>query len=226
MPQYSSKYYDPVKAHEYYEQHKKLKGRVRKGTLNETGQKAKTYVQKQINEEKNQALNAESERKDKTKEDEGKSYNRKLLESTSNAQNQISSLQKKWSQLSSAQKKILGPKLRVQLNNLRSFVYKKRIELYNQYSAKIKSIEEESNKNVESINTKYSNIYEDELDKMYQDSSMLKQTTKKTATKKTSTTSKKTNTKEETQTKKYTIPPKLLALQEEYRKKKEMRKSK
>lgn len=31
---YASKYYDPVKAHEYYMKHRKLKGRKRKGTNN------------------------------------------------------------------------------------------------------------------------------------------------------------------------------------------------
>ena len=41
---YASKYYDPVKAHEYYEKHKQLKGDKPKVTLNEEGHKVVDYV--------------------------------------------------------------------------------------------------------------------------------------------------------------------------------------
>lgn len=47
---YASPYYDPVKAHEYYEQHKKLKGRG--VTLNDEGNAAKEYVTKRLKEER------------------------------------------------------------------------------------------------------------------------------------------------------------------------------
>lgn len=51
MAEYASKYYDPVKAHEYYEKHKQLKGRnARTSTkgLNEQGKNAAKYVKEQI----------------------------------------------------------------------------------------------------------------------------------------------------------------------------------
>lgn len=51
LAHYSSPYYDPVKAHEYYEQHKKLKGRTSTAGLNEKGREAAQYIKKSLNEE-------------------------------------------------------------------------------------------------------------------------------------------------------------------------------
>lgn len=48
---YSSKYYDPEKAHEYYERTKKLKGRRSNAGLNEAGIEAAEYMRKQVDEE-------------------------------------------------------------------------------------------------------------------------------------------------------------------------------
>lgn len=53
---YASKYYDPVKAHEYYERTKQLKGRIVKrasaSTLNDKGKSAAQVVKENINKEK------------------------------------------------------------------------------------------------------------------------------------------------------------------------------
>lgn len=49
---YASPYYDPVKAHEYYEQHKQLKGRSSTSGLNSAGREAAKYVKKRLNEER------------------------------------------------------------------------------------------------------------------------------------------------------------------------------
>lgn len=49
---YASKYYDPVKAHEYYMEHRKLVGRRKTSDLTEEGQKAASYVKKQIDTER------------------------------------------------------------------------------------------------------------------------------------------------------------------------------
>lgn len=50
---YASKYYDPVKAHEYYEEHKQLKGRRSTSKFNEEGKQVWGYAKKQITSEKN-----------------------------------------------------------------------------------------------------------------------------------------------------------------------------
>lgn len=57
---YASKYYDPVKAHEYYEAHKKLKGRQSRTStkgLNDEGKAAAKYVKEQIMAEKKEFNN-------------------------------------------------------------------------------------------------------------------------------------------------------------------------
>lgn len=53
---YASKYYDPDKAHEYYEKTKKLKGRRSNAGLNEEGQAAAEYMRKQVDDEHSKEL--------------------------------------------------------------------------------------------------------------------------------------------------------------------------
>lgn len=62
---YASKYYDPQKAHEYYEKHKKLKGKTSTAKLNEEGKKAAKYVKQKIMEEKKAAIEAHKEEMNK-----------------------------------------------------------------------------------------------------------------------------------------------------------------
>ena len=53
---YASKYYDPVKAHEYYLRNRELKGRRSSSKLNETGKEQWSYAKEQIKTEKNQKI--------------------------------------------------------------------------------------------------------------------------------------------------------------------------
>lgn len=55
---YASQYYDPVKAHEYYEKTKKLKGRRSNKGLNEEGIAAAEYMRKQIDDKHQKDLEA------------------------------------------------------------------------------------------------------------------------------------------------------------------------
>ena len=50
---YASKYYDPQKAHEYYMQHRKLKGKTRsRSQLTDEGKEALDYVKEQLKAER------------------------------------------------------------------------------------------------------------------------------------------------------------------------------
>lgn len=53
---YASKYYDPEKAHEYYEKHKKLVGRRSNKGLNEEGIAVAEYMRKQVDDEHEREL--------------------------------------------------------------------------------------------------------------------------------------------------------------------------
>lgn len=52
LKHYASPYYDPVKAHEYYMEHRELKGRRSTSGLNDEGKNAARYVREQLNTEK------------------------------------------------------------------------------------------------------------------------------------------------------------------------------
>lgn len=58
LKHYASEYYDPVKAHEYYEAHKKLKGRKSTANLNDKGNAAASYVKGRLDDEYNNAKNS------------------------------------------------------------------------------------------------------------------------------------------------------------------------
>ena len=194
MASYSSKYYDPVKAHEYYEEHKQLKGRkASTASLNETGKNAASYVKQQVDKEKQETLKAESKR-----------FDIQVYTETKEAEEKIANLRKKFSRLTPAQKKILGPKILRELQKIKRSNDKKRRELQNAYS-----------KNVENINNKYSDIYNEEVEKMNADSSLIKES--KTATK---TSTKKSATKTST-TKKDTSKSKTKSVEQQIAEKRE-----
>lgn len=177
---YSSKYYDPVKAHEYYMKHRVLKGRkASTATLNETGRKAADYVKNQISEEQKKSVEAEN-----------KSYSDKIFSQTQTAKVKISALQKKYSKLSSAQKRILGPKIKKELERMKQENESKRQQLLRQHSKTVQDINESSKNNIKNINEKYSKTYENELGKMNADSSMVKQKKTKTTKAQKSSTKK------------------------------------
>lgn len=80
LAHYASPYYDPVKAHEYYEEHKKLKARTSTASLNEEGKNAARYVKEQL----------QKERKEKDTADRD-STNNKIDRHSVKTKNQISS---------------------------------------------------------------------------------------------------------------------------------------
>lgn len=65
IERYASKYYDPQKAHEYYEKHKQLKGKTSTSSLNDEGKKAAKYVKQKIVEEKKAAIEKHKEEMNK-----------------------------------------------------------------------------------------------------------------------------------------------------------------
>lgn len=194
MAQYTSKYYDPVKAHQYYEEHKKLKGRkASTSKLNDTGKNAASYVKEQINKEKKESIESESKR-----------YSNSIFEATSEAKAKISQLQKKFKKLSTAQKKILGPKIKNELQKLKEENARKRLILETQHS-----------KNISNINDKYSKIYDEEVNKMNADSSMKKQT--KTSSTKNKSKSTKKSTKKSTLTRAKSVEEQIAEKRKEAR---------
>lgn len=59
LAHYASKYYDPVKAHEYYMRTRELKGRRSSSKLDDEGKKVWAYTKSQITDEKKEAVQEE-----------------------------------------------------------------------------------------------------------------------------------------------------------------------
>jgi len=65
LQHYASPYYDPVKAHEYYMEHRELKGRRSTAGLNDEGKETARYVKKALTEERKNKIAKHKEETDK-----------------------------------------------------------------------------------------------------------------------------------------------------------------
>lgn len=209
---YASPYYDPVKAHEYYERTKKLKGRKTGTSLNDAGKEAKTYVKNQINAKRDQDLkNAEAQSKKRT-EERKKSAERETYD---NIRKESEELGKKLDALISMTSKLDGPALRANKKRILAVVNSlaaknkqsrtKLVSLYKTNKTKINTAEREKlTAEKKKIRSDATNTYNSELEKIQGDSKF--QSTKKiksTSEKKSSSTSsKKSSTSKKSSSKK------------------------
>ena len=143
MIAYASKYYDPVKAHEYYEEHKQLKGRS-KVTLTDEGRAIAKSVKENMNKEKKETLQKSNE------------STKKVLDSNAaHLRNKVASLNKFLQQLSPAQRKAQKERIQTMISSLR---------LRNETARK--RLEEKKKNTNESIRSDYKQKYETELEKI------------------------------------------------------------
>ena len=192
LSHYASPYYDPKKAHEYYERTKKLKGRKTGTSLNDAGKEAKTYVRTQINSKRDQDLkNAESQSKKRT-EERKKSAERETYE---NIRKNSQELGWQLDSLISLTSKLDGPTLRANkgrilkiVNSLASKNKQSRSQLVSLYKTKKSQISSEERKNLtvekKKIRTNATDTYNSELQKIQNDSKFQKVKKTKRSTKK------------------------------------------
>ena len=88
---YASKYYDPVKAHEYHERTKQLKGRTSTKNLSNEGKSALSYVKKSINDQKKSDLKKADENLKSNLQKESSSLNDKISSEAAKTASQIKS---------------------------------------------------------------------------------------------------------------------------------------
>jgi hypothetical protein len=146
LAHYASKYYDPVKAHEYYEEHKQLKGR-QKVTLTEEGRAIAKNVKENMNAEKKSKIQASNE-------------NTKAI-TDSNAKhlkNKVASLNKFLQQLSKPEREAQKERIHNMISSLRARNKEARKNL----------MEKKKNTN-ESIRVDYKQRYATELEKIKQE---------------------------------------------------------
>lgn len=200
---YASQYYDPVKAHEYYERTKKLKGRRTGTSLNDSGKEAKTYVRNRINTKRDQDLkNAESQSKKRT-EERKKSAERETYD---NIRKESEELGKKLDELISMTSKLDGPTLRANKKRILAVVNSlaaknkqsrtKLISLYKTNKTKINTEEREKlTAEKKKIRSDATNTYNSELEKIQGDSEFKSTSKKKSnaSSGKSSSTSRKSS---------------------------------
>ena len=201
---YASPYYDPVKAHEYYERTKKLKGRKTGTSLNDSGKEAKTYVKNQINAKRDRDLkNAEAQSKKRT-EERKKSAERETYD---NIRKESEELGKKLDALISMTSKLDGPALRANKKRILAVVNSlaaknrqsrtKLVSLYKSDKTKINTEEREKlTAEKKKIRSDATNTYNSELEKIQGDSKFQSTSEKKsTSSKKSSSTSNKSSSR-------------------------------
>lgn len=176
--QYASPYYDPVKAHEYYEQHKKLTGNKRStstASLNEQGKKAALYVKSKIDEEHKAESEAHNEKIKSQREAAKNDTKSKIDSATKELKSQTEAMKVRLKKMNPAQRKHAEIQMRAEIEKMKKANEENRKALMEAYGETSKSISEAASKKRTEINDKYHNKYADEIDKMKEDASMLKE---------------------------------------------------
>jgi len=180
--QYASPYYDPVKAHEYYEQHKKLTGNKRStstASLNEQGKKAALYVKSKIDEEHKAETDAHNEEIKSQREAAKNDTKAKIDAATKELKSQSEAMKVRLKKMNPAQRKHAEIQMKADIEKLKKANEENRKALMEAYGETSKSISEAAAAKRTEINDKYHNKYADEIDKMKEDTSMIKQKTGK-----------------------------------------------
>lgn len=161
---YASEYYDPEKAHQYYEEHKKLKGRRSATGLNERGREAARYVKDQLT----------TERKTKTAANNEKTRNTidHVNEQSKSERSAISETQKQEiaqirEQIKAAKKDPeLKESLRNKIANLREENKKKREQIMEETRNTRTYLSDSNRAANKQLREEYDSKYEDELDRI------------------------------------------------------------
>lgn len=201
LKHYASPYYDPVKAHEYYERTKKLKGRRSTAGLNDEGKAAAKYVKERITAEKKQKIQSSKDLKDKniktssesTKLTRKQAQEKKAATIKANSQKlqaEVKSLRESYKGLSKEERAAKKEQVDAQIADMRARNKSEREKLsaeYKQFSDRLSSQhktysteergahKERSDKYRQEADEKY----EAELDKIRNTSSMQKQKKRK-----------------------------------------------
>lgn len=187
---YVSEYYDPVKAHEYYEAHKKLKGRHSTAGLNDEGKAAAEYVKKNLDEERNAKIEESKNQMDSKTESRRSEYSNEVKKYSEQTTAQIKRLRDYIGKMSKTQKAARRKNIENQIARLREENNKKRAAAQEKYKSDIQSYKGEHNLNSANIRLDYDDKYANELERIASDPAMqAPKTSKKSTNSKNSTTS-------------------------------------
>jgi len=175
LQHYASEYYDPEKAHEYYEKHKHLKGRSKsQASLNEEGKSVANSVKETINEERDIELN-EEEQRHKQEMLLLSDASKRTMEQHRKIMNQrITSIQNLIKRMPKNAKASQVPKLKALIKKLYDDNDKKRKSLQEKYSNERYEASSKSQEAKKQIRETAKNTYEQELSKIRSESRYIK----------------------------------------------------
>lgn len=166
-----SKYYDPVKAHEYYEKHKKLKGRRSTTGFSESQKERWAYAKHVLGEEKKERNTSDRERINAAKSaniaaiEAAKKQQREQL--TSAAQGQISRLRDELKGMSKDQKASAKARIQEAISKIRDVLKGDKSSLNESAKEKKSAIREDAKQQKTDARAKSQEKYESDLDSAY-----------------------------------------------------------
>jgi len=166
--------YDPEATsqynHEYYEAHKKSKGRTKRPSLNEEGQEVAAYAKEQINTQKNAKLEAERARYEKERKLLSDASSRTMEQHRKIMSQRITSLQNILKRMPESQKAEQSPKIQALIYKLKEDNDKKRKDIQQKYQKDSKSASEKSYATRTAIREEAESQYNDIYDRIASDS--------------------------------------------------------
>lgn len=169
LKHYASPYYDPVKAHEYYEEHKKLKGRSTSSDLDDKGQEIDTYVKKSITEERDAKLKTAGQNYSSKMQEKSKQHQNSVKQHAKILNERIDSLRRALKRMSPADRQEQAPKIKAIITKLRKQNDEKRSQLEARYKAESRSIQDEHKQLNQNINDYAAQEYSREHEKIAQE---------------------------------------------------------
>lgn len=174
MAHYASPYYDPVKAHEYYERTKKLKGRRSTSGLNEEGKKAASYIKTQLDEERKAKVqthkdqtNASVKSNTEKASEDIKAYNKQMKSS-------IAALRNKLKAMSELDRSTNSAAITRQIEALRERNEAQRESIKAKKTSDNSKLRTDHKTYVSDLKEQYDTKYEQELSKLGQEKSFKK----------------------------------------------------
>lgn len=184
---YASKYYDPVKAHEYYEEHKTLKGyenryggsRASTKGLNEKGREVARIVKEKITANRKAANETLRNEANSEKDRNRAEHKQKVADMSAQLKDNISKLKAELYNMNDAQKKHAKIKMRAAIDKLRAEADKMRQELSEYYSKLNFDVSEKTKEGIDKSRVEADNEYASEIAKMLKDPSLTQSSKKK-----------------------------------------------
>ena len=167
LKHYASEYYDPEKAHQYYEEHKQLKGRRSTAKLDDEGKEIWAYTKESIKNKKKEELQAATDTKNVTLE-QHRAEAKEARERISQRLKQLSAYLKSISTtgMSKEERAAVNEDKRAQREEARESAAAEREEISNNLKAVCEAARETYKKTKEDINANYEEIFDTEYEKI------------------------------------------------------------